>query len=99
MGRCGGWMKIIALVLAAFIASCGDTGGESSDSGNPFVFETRGRLNLVAQPVLTTPTVLTIIATLLDPQGNPFRNQRITFEAEFPRRPSHSFHSPYRQIL
>jgi hypothetical protein len=84
MGRCGGWMKIVALVLAAFTASCGDTGGKSSNSGKPFVFQARGRLNLIAQPVVATPTVLTIIATLLDPQGNPFRNQRVTFEAEFP---------------
>jgi hypothetical protein len=29
------------------------------------------------------PTVLTLIATLLDPQGNPMRNQLITFFAEF----------------
>jgi hypothetical protein len=28
--------------------------------------------------------LLHITATLLDPQGNPFRNQRVTFEAEFP---------------
>lgn len=83
MGRCGGWMKILALLLAAFTASCGDTGGGPSDSGKPFVFQTRGRLNLIAQPVPATPTVLKIIATLLDPQGNPFRNQRVTFEAEF----------------
>ena len=81
MGRCGGWMKIVALALVALTAGCGDTGGKSSDSGNPFVFQTRGRLNLIAQPVTNTPTVLTIIATLLDPQGNPFRDQRVTFEA------------------
>ena len=83
MGRCGGWMKTVALVLAAFTASCGDTGGGSSGSGKPFVFEARGRLNLIAQPVVATSTVLKIVATLLDPQGNPFRNQRVTFEAEF----------------
>jgi hypothetical protein len=84
MGRCGGWIKILALVLVTFLTSCGGTGGGPSDSGKPFVFEGRGRLNLIAQPVITTPTVLTVIATLLDPQGNPFRNQRVTFEAEFP---------------
>jgi adhesin/invasin len=83
MGRCGGWMKIIALVLAVFTASCGGTGGKSSDSGNPFVFQTRGRLDLRVQPVSNTPTALEIIASLLDPQGNPFRNQIVTFSAEF----------------
>jgi hypothetical protein len=82
MGRCGGWMKILALVLAAFTASCGDTGGKSSDSGNPFVFQTRGRLSLEAQPVPNTPT-LKIRATLLDPQRNPLPNQVIAFSAEF----------------
>lgn len=83
MGR-GGWMKTVAVLLAVVTASCGGTGGGSSDSGHPFVFQTRGRLNLIAQLVTNDPTVLTIIATLLDPQGNPFRNQRVTFEAEFP---------------
>lgn len=83
MGRCGGWMKILALLLAAFTASCGDTGGGPSGSGKPFVFQGRGRLNLIAQLVPATPTVIKITATLLDPQGNPFRNQRVTFEAEF----------------
>lgn len=83
MGR-GGWMKIIAFLVAAVTASCGGTGGDSSGSGQPFVFQTRGRLNLIAQLVTDDPTVLRIIATLLDPQGNPFRNQRVTFEAEFP---------------
>ncbi len=83
MGRCGGWIKIIALVLVTFIASCGGTGGGPSDSGKPFVFEGRGRLSLIPQLVPATPTVLKITATLLDPQGNPFRNQRVTFEAEF----------------
>jgi len=92
MGR-GGWMKTVAFLLAVITASCGGTGGGgSSGSGNPLVFQTRGRLNLIAQVVNQSalngtsvdPTVLTIIATLLDPQGNPFRNQRVTFEAEFP---------------
>ncbi|NOT54911.1 MAG: Ig-like domain-containing protein [Deltaproteobacteria bacterium] len=84
MGRCGGWIKIIALVLVTFLTSCGGTGGGPSDSGKPFVFEGRGRLSLIPQLKIEEPTVLTIIATLLDPQGNPFRNQRVTFEAEFP---------------
>ena len=91
MGR-GGWMKTVAFLLAVVTASCGGTGGGSSGSGQTFVFQTRGRLNLVAQVVNQSaingssidPTVLRIIATLLDPQGNPFRNQRVTFEAEFP---------------
>lgn len=103
MGRWGGWMKGIALLLAVLAASCGNTGGNSSSSGDPFVFQARGRLNLIAQPVTgsnslsvsgsnsrsvtdsssSDPTVLNITAILLDPQGNPFRNQRVTFEAEF----------------
>jgi hypothetical protein len=94
MGRCGGWLRIGVLLLAAFVASCGGTGGGSSDSGQPFVFQTRGRLNLIVQPVTNDPTVLTIIATLLDPQGNPFRNQRITFEAEFPDATILPFNTP-----
>jgi hypothetical protein len=83
MGRCGGWIKILALVLVTLLTSCGGTGGGPSDSGKPFVFQGRGRLNLIAQPVPNTPTVLKITAILLDPQGNPFRNQPIAFSAEF----------------
>jgi adhesin/invasin len=37
---------------------------------------------LIAQPT-SDPRVLTLIATLLDPQGVPFRNQSVTFTAEF----------------
>src|SRR5262245_12450211 len=84
MGR-GGWMKTVAFLLAVVTASCGGTGGGTSGgSGQTFVFQARGRLNLIAQVVTDDPTILNISATLLDPQGNPFANQRITFEAEFP---------------
>ncbi|MSQ46776.1 MAG: hypothetical protein EXR78_00065 [Deltaproteobacteria bacterium] len=76
-------MKIIALVLVTCMASCGGTGGGPSSSGKPFVFQGRGRLNLIAQPIPNTPKALKITATLLDPQGNPFRDQIIAFSAEF----------------
>ncbi|MEW6300982.1 MAG: hypothetical protein AB1671_25155, partial [Thermodesulfobacteriota bacterium] len=82
MGRCGGWSRGIAVALAFVAASCGGTGGGPSDSGKPLVFQARGRLNLIAQPT-NDPRVLTLIATLLDPQGVPFRNQPVTFTAEF----------------
>jgi hypothetical protein len=85
MGRCGGWIKGMALFLVALIVNCGDTGGNKSPStGNPFVFQARARLNLAVQVAPNDPKLLRITATLLDPQGNPFRNQRVTFEAEFP---------------
>jgi len=98
MGRWGGWIKQIALLLVALVAGCGDTGGGSSSSGQPFVFQARARLNLIAQPVTGSNSIsvadpssrsvnadptLNITAILIDPQGNPFRNQRITLEAEF----------------
>jgi len=82
MGRCGGWIGKVAVTLAFVVASCGGTGGGPSDSGKPLVFQARGRLNLIAQPT-NDARVLTLIATLLDPQGVPFRNQRVTFTAEF----------------
>ena len=85
MGRCGGWRMMIALlltVLAVLGTSCGGTGGGSSDSGQPLVFQLRGRLNLVAQTT-ADPRQLLIMATLLDPQGLPFRNRQISFTAEF----------------
>ena len=73
----------ITVLLAILGVSCGGSGGGPSDSGNQFVFEARGRLNLSATVDITDPTVLTLVATLLDPQGFPFRNTRITFEAGF----------------
>jgi hypothetical protein len=82
MGRCGGWSKGITLALAVIAASCGGTGGGPSDSGKPLVFQARGRLNLIVQPT-NDPRVVTLTATLLDPQGIPFRNQAISFTAEF----------------
>ena len=85
MGRCGGWIQRMTLFLAVFAISCGDTGNnKSSSTGRPFVFQARARLNLVAQVAPDDPKILHITAILLDPQGNPFRNQRVTFEAEFP---------------
>jgi hypothetical protein len=94
MGRCG-WGVGVALVLALLGASCGGTGGGPSDSGHQFVFDARGRLILTVQTVSTgtdqgcpstgnDPRRLLLTATLLDPQGVPFRNQLITFTAEFP---------------
>src|SRR5713226_9040271 len=82
MGRCG-WGVGAALVLAVLGASCGGTGGGPSDSGDQFVFTARGRLNLAVQTT-SDPKKLILTATLLDPQGIPFRNQPITFAAEFP---------------
>ncbi|MGH7966292.1 MAG: hypothetical protein ACRERD_31455 [Candidatus Binatia bacterium] len=78
------WGKGAALLLAVLAASCGGTGGGgSSGSGNQFVFQARGRLNLEASVAANNPTVLTLLATLFDPQGIPLRNQLITFAAEF----------------
>lgn len=85
MGRCGGWRIAIALLFAVLAVggmSCGGTGGGPSDSGQPLVFQLRGRLNLIAQST-ADPRQLLIIATLLDPQGLPFRDRRISFTAEF----------------
>jgi len=74
----------MALALVALSISCGDTGSKPSSTGKVFVFQARARLNLIAQVAPDDPKILHITATLLDPQGNPFRNQRVTFEAEFP---------------
>src|SRR5262249_26764193 len=82
MGRCG-WGVGVALVLALLGASCGGTGGGPSDSGHQFVFTARGRLDLTVQTT-SDPRKLILTATLLDPQGVPFRNEQITFTAEFP---------------
>lgn len=82
MGRCG-WSKKIALLWVLLVASCGGTGGGPSDSGKQFVFLARAQLFLLASVAVNNPTVLNLAATLLDPQGNPFRNTQITFEAEF----------------
>ena len=65
------------------MASCGGTSGGPSNSGKQFVFTARGRLSLVVQTT-NDPKVIQITATLLDPQGLPFRNTRITFTADFP---------------
>lgn len=93
MGRCG-WGVGVALILAVLGASCGGTGGGPSDPGNQFVFTARGRLILSVQTVgagvdqgcqsqtVSDPKRLLLTATLLDPQGVPFRNQRIAFTAE-----------------
>jgi hypothetical protein len=81
--RRGGWSKTIALLCVLLVASCGGTGGGPSDSGKQFVFLARAQLFLLASVAVNNPTVLTLVATLLDPQGNPFRNTKITFEAEF----------------
>lgn len=96
MERCG-WGVGIALILAVLGASCGGTGGGPSDSGNQFVFTARGRLILSVQTAsagtsqgcqasqgVSDPKRLILTATLLDPQGVPFRNQLITFTADFP---------------
>lgn len=80
---CRGWQKRVVLLCAGLMISCGGTGGGPSDSGKPLVFQTRGRLTLAAVVTTEDPTVLTLLATLLDPQGNPFRNQRVTFAAGF----------------
>jgi hypothetical protein len=79
---CQGWNRIIVLLLAVVMASCGGTGGGPSNSGNQFVFTARGRLNLAVQTT-DDPTKLVLTATLLDPQGIPFRNTVISFSAEF----------------
>lgn len=96
MGRCG-WGTGLALILAVLGASCGGTGGGgSADSGNQFIFTARGRLGLAVQTVSATaqqtasaqsaldPKRLLLTATLLDPQGVPFRNTLVTFTADFP---------------
>lgn len=82
MGRYARWRKGIVVALVYALVGCGGTGGGPSDSGKPLVFQARGRLNLIVQPT-NDPRVLILIATLLDPQGVPFRNQQITFTAEF----------------
>ena len=43
MGRCGGWIKGMALFLVALSISCGDTGGKkSSSTGKVFCFSGAG---------------------------------------------------------
>ena len=50
-----------------------------------FLFSRRGHDSIgLSQVSQDHPKILHITATLLDPQGIPFRNQRVTFEAEFP---------------
>ncbi|MGE0825025.1 MAG: hypothetical protein AB7G75_16055 [Candidatus Binatia bacterium] len=100
MGCWGGWLKlIVVLFLTTLIVSCGNTDKKSTSSGSPFVFQSRARLNLVARTTQNDPTVLELIATLLDPQGNPFRNQRVTFEAEFPDATLLPANTPQNQAL
>lgn len=79
---CGRWRRLIAVLIAIVMASCGGTSGGPSNSGKQFVFSARGRLNLIVQPT-EDPRKILITATLLDPQGLPFRNTRITFTADF----------------
>ena len=81
MGR-GRWSRLAAVIIAIVMVSCGGTGGGPSDSGNQFVFTARGRLNVSIQPT-NDPRRALITATLLDPQGLPFRNVKVTFFAEF----------------
>lgn len=81
MGR-GGWNRAVIWLLAVIMASCGGTGGGPSNSGSQFVFTARGRLNLAVQTT-EDPTKLILTATLLDPQGIPFRNTVIAFSADF----------------
>jgi hypothetical protein len=81
MGR-GAWSRIAALLIALSVMSCGGTGGGPSDSGKQFVFTPRGRLNLAVQTT-NDPTKLILTATLLDPQGIPFRNTNLSFRADF----------------
>jgi hypothetical protein len=64
------------------MTSCGGTSGGPSNSGNQFVFAARGRLSLVVQPT-DDPRKVLITATLLDPQGLPFRNTQVTLTADF----------------
>jgi hypothetical protein len=66
MRRCSGWRIGIALFIMAVAVSCGGTGGGPVDSGQPLVFQLRGRLNLIAQTT-SDPRLLLLIATLLDP--------------------------------
>lgn len=79
---CRGWNRIIVALLAMIMASCGGTGGGPSNSGNQFVFTARGRLNLAVQTTDDSAKLI-LKATLLDPQGLPFRNTAIAFSAEF----------------
>lgn len=81
MGR-GRWSRLAAVMIAIVMTSCGGTGGGPSDSGKQFVFTARGRLNVAIQPT-SDPRKLLITATLLDPQGLPFRNTTVTFTADF----------------
>lgn len=80
---CGRWNRLGAVIIALVMASCGGTGGGPSDSGNQFVFTARGRLNLVIQPT-DDPRKILLTATLLDPQGLPFRDTTVTLTADFP---------------
>ena len=79
---CGKWNRLVAVLIAIIMASCGGSDGGPSDSGNQFVFTARGRLNLIIQPP-NDPRQILITATLLDPQGLPFRNTQVTFTADF----------------
>jgi hypothetical protein len=79
---CGKWNRLIAVIIAIVMASCGGTSGGPSNSGNQFVFEARGRLSLVVQPT-DDPRKVLITVTLLDPQGLPFRNTQVTLTADF----------------
>ncbi|MGE0827703.1 MAG: hypothetical protein AB7P18_36960 [Candidatus Binatia bacterium] len=79
---CGRWNRLIAVMIAIVMTSCGGTSGGPSNSGNQFVFTARGRLSLVVQTT-NDPKKILITATLLDPQGLPFRNTRVTFTADF----------------
>lgn len=79
---CGRWNRLLVAIIAIVMASCGGTSGGPSGPGNQFVFAARGRLNLIVQPT-NDPRKILITATLLDPQGLPFRNTQITFTADF----------------
>lgn len=81
--RCCRWSRGLVLMLAVVMAGCNGTGGGSSDSGNPFVFQSRGRLNIFVLPT-GDPRVLSLSVQLLDPQNRPFINHFISFSAGFP---------------